>query len=279
MEIGLVLLFITCCILAETDPITLDNGAIRVVVDPDLFSVNFVGCSGGKNFVEPLPVSPEVRARTGWVDPGGLQTDVIPYTASDAAIRRGPAKVIEQRADYVAMLGPPSESTGMRIKKEVQLVGREPTARFRVSAMRVTGEVTETTIRNTVRLPRGSTVRLMREDGEIHVLAGADSVAPAVVKSRTYWLIPVPPTASMNGVILGAFVPRLMVVNASGTWTRRLVNMPGTADDVPNGSTFLCVLDDASGTYGAALQGSAEKTAKEDLLVLEEEWTVERRGR
>jgi hypothetical protein len=278
MEIGLVLLFITCCILAETDPITLDNGAIRVVADPELFAVTYVACSGGKNFVEPLPVNPQDRAGADWVDPGGLQTDVIPYLARDAAIRRGPAKVIEQRADYVALLGPPSESTGMRIKKEVQLVGREPTARFRVSAMRVSGEATEAAIRNTVRLPRGSTVRLMREDGEIHVLAGADSIAPAVVKSRTFWLIPVPPTAPMDGVILGAFVPRLMVVNESGTWTRRLVNMPGDADDVPNASTFLCVLDDASGTYGAALQGSAEKTAME-VLVLEEEWTVEQRGR
>ncbi|MCL4693037.1 MAG: hypothetical protein KJ060_11075, partial [Candidatus Hydrogenedentes bacterium] len=194
----------------STEPNTLDNGAIRVEVDPALFSVRFVGVPGGANFVAPLPVDETVRESEDWVDPGGLQTDVLPYTARDAASRRGPAEIVEQREDYIALLGPPSEHTGMRIKKEIQLLGREPKARFRVTAMRVAGESGDTAIRNTVRLSKGTTIRLLRDEGDVRVLAGADAITPAVVKSRKYWLIPVPPTSPMDGVILGAFVPTLI---------------------------------------------------------------------
>lgn len=268
-----------CWVLSATDPIELDNGAIRVEVDPALFSVRFVGVPGGANFVAPLPVDETVRESEDWVDPGGLQTDVLPYTARDAASRRGPAEIVEQRADYIALLGPPSEQTGMRIKKEVQLLGREPKARFRVTAMRVAGEPGETAIRNTVRLRSGTTIRLLRDEGDVRVLAGADAIAPAVVKSRKYWLIPIPPTSPMDGIVLGVFAPTLIVVNDSGSWTRRLVTMPEEAKGTPHEATVLCVLDDASGSYGAALQGKLETVANDRVQVLEEEWTVESRGR
>lgn len=262
-------------VLLQAGPIALDNGAIRVEVDPQVFSICFVGAPGGENFVEPIPVSPEEREGAGWVDPGGLQTDVIPYTAKDAASRRGPAEIVERRSDYVALLGPPSERTGMRIKKEVQLVGSEPRARFRVSALRVTGDPVDVGLRNTVRVPVGNTLRIIRDDGELRVLAGTDSAAPAVVKSRKYWLIPIPPTAPMNGVVLGAFIPRHVLANGSGTWTRTMVHMPEVPDGVPSGSTFLCILDDSTATYGAALQGAVSETTERGTVVLEEVWTIE----
>lgn len=263
---------------AGADLIVLDNGAIRVEVDPKVFSIGFVGVPGGKNFVEPLLASPEEREGDGWIDPGGLHTDVIPYTAKDPAARRGPAEVLEQRADYVALRGPPSERSGMRIKKEIQLVGREPRARYRVSALRVSGDSDGVGLRNTARVPEGVILRLMREDGDPRVLAGGDDAAPAVVKSRKFWLIPIPPTAPMDGVVLGAFVPRVVFANDSGTWTRTLVQMPEDEREVPTGCTFLCILDDGTATYGAALQGAVRRTPQGELVVLEEEWTVERRG-
>ncbi|GMV90245.1 MAG: hypothetical protein AMXMBFR82_00230 [Candidatus Hydrogenedentota bacterium] len=268
-----------CCLISATDPIVLDNGAIRVEIDPAVFSVRFLGVPGGENFLASLPVDDAARESEDWIDPGGLQTDILPYTARDAASRRGPAEIVEHREDYIALLGPPSEQTGMRIKKEIQLLGREPKARFRVTTMRVAGEPGDTALRNTVRLRRGTTIRLLREEGDVRILAGADAIAPAVVKSRKYWLIPIPPTSPMDGVILGAFVPTLIVVNDSGSWTRRLVTMPEEAKETPHEATVLCVLDDATGSYGAALQGKLESVANGRVQVLEEEWTVESRGR
>lgn len=262
------------------DPVyALDNGAIRVEVEPRLFAIRFVGFKDKPNFVSPLDVEQTAADGKDWADPGGLQTDVIPYTTKDAATRRGPAEVLEYRSDYIAMLGPPSEVSGVRMKKEIQLEGDAPKVHFRVIAQRVGAEPAKVALRNTVRLAAKNTVRLERTDGVVRVLAGADSIFPAVVKSRRYWLIPVPPTTDAKGLILGAPATRMSVANDSGTWTRTLVDPPKEMTQVPYESTFLCLLDSATSSYGAALQGKLVELKTGDLTTIEEEWTFEKRGR
>lgn len=259
--------------------IDLDNGAIRVEVEPRLFSVRFVGFSGGPNFVQPLTVGEAAAVGSDWVDAGGMHTDLIPFAQKDAAVRRGPAEVIERRPDYVAMLGPASEQTGMRIKKEVQLLGKSARARFRVTALRVGEGAARFALRNTVRLPEKSTIRIERTDGDVKAVGGTESTGATVVRSRRYWIIPVPPTQDTKGVVLGAFVPRVITVNDSGSWTRRLVSMPKSPEETPNAHTLLCVLDDPSRSYGVSLQGAAAEVKKGETISLEEEWVFDARGR
>lgn len=257
----------------------LDNGAIRVEVEPRLFAVRFVGFKDKQSFVLPLAVEAPVAQGADWADAGGLQTDLIPYTGKDAATRRGPAEVLEYRNDYLAMIGPPSEVSGVRLKKEIQLDGDAPRAHFRVIAQRVGKDPVKLALRNTVRLPAKNTVRLERTDGDVRVLAGADSIFPSVVKSRRYWLIPVPPTSETKGVILASSISSLSVANDSGTWTRTLVDPPKEMAQVPNESTFLCLLDSATNSYGVALQGRLVELKTGELTTIEEEWTFEKRGR
>lgn len=272
--------FLTLCVVcAPAETIALENAQLRIEIDPHLFAIRNVGFPGEPGFMDSLAVSQEVREGVGWADAGGLHTDLLPYAAKDAAIRRGPAQVLELREDYVAMLGPPSEKTGIRLKKEVQLVGREARARFRVTAIRVAGETKAVALRNTVRIPVRSTLRIPKEGVSVEALAGLKTIAPAVVKSRKYWIIPIPPTAELNGVILGAFTGEVVLLNQSGSWTRRLVSMPPAPDATPNACSFLCLLDDETRTYGAALQGETRELKTDELLVLEEEWVFERRGR
>jgi hypothetical protein len=274
-----------CIVLATTalfcaEPTyALDNGVIRIEVEPRLFAVRFAGFKDKQNFVSPIEVEASAADGKDWADAGGLQTDLVPYSGKDAATRRGPAEVIEYRGDYVAMLGPPSESSGMRLKKEIQLDGDAPRARFRVTAQRVGAEPVKLALRNTVRLGEKNTVRLERTDGEIRVLAGTDAIAPAVVKSRRYWLIPIPPTREMRGVILGSVAPRMIVANDAGTWTRTLIDPPADMAQVPNESTFLCVLDSTSASYGAALQGKLIEIKTGEFITLEEEWIFDKRGK
>ncbi|MCC6488226.1 MAG: hypothetical protein IT364_12070 [Candidatus Hydrogenedentes bacterium] len=271
--------FLTLCVVcAPVETIVLENALVRITIDPRLFSIRDVGFPGKPGFMDSLSVAQDIREGTGWADAGGLQTDLLPYTGKDAALRRGPAEVLEQRGDYVAMLGPSSEQTGIRLKKEVQLIGREARARFRVTAIRVAGAPQAVALRNTVRVPLRSTIRVPREDVTVKALAGTKSIAPAVVKSRKYWIIPVPPTAELKGVILGAFTGEVVLLNQSGSWTRRLVSMPQGPDITPNESSFLCLLDDESRTYGASLQGESRELKTEEMLVLEEEWIFDRRG-
>ena len=264
---------------ALSAPIVLDNGAVRVEVEPRVFSVRFVGVPGRRNFLDPLPLTDEALAGSAWLDPGGLHTDVIPYPGPDAALRRGPAEVIEQSGSSVVMLGPVSEALKVRLSKEVRLVGREPLVLFTVSLVAASGEPARYAIRNTARVPLKTTLRVRRADGSISALAGAASIFPCVVKSNRYWLIPVPPTARTKQAILGAFVPEVTHQNDSGLWVRRIVPPPSSPDDVPDGSTFMCVLDDATRSYGAALQGPTTDVTPGSRLTFTEEWTLRRRGR
>ncbi|MBX7254952.1 MAG: hypothetical protein K1Y02_01230 [Candidatus Hydrogenedentes bacterium] len=264
---------------AEPDLIVLDNGAIRVEFDPGVFAVRFVGVPGGENAIAPLPIPKESEREHDWVDAGGLQTDLLPFTGLDPAIRRGPGKVLEVRSDYFAVLGPVSSVSGMQVKKEVQLVGREGKARFRVTAFRAGPEPGPCAIRNTARLQAGSSVRLERKEGEVRMLSGGAQLVPFVVRSLKYWLIPVPPTARAEKVVLGAFASGCATENKSGFWTRKLSDKPSKPEGVSNGCTFLCLLDDATKTYGVALQSETKTLATGASMSLEEEWKVERRGR
>ena len=258
---------------------TLDNGVIRIEVEARLFAVRFVGFADKPNFVSPIAVEAAVAEGKEWADAGGLQTDLVPYAEKDAAVRRGPAEVLEYRSDYIAMLGPPSELSGIRLKKEIQLDDDAPRAHFRVTAQCVGADPAKVALRNTVRLAAKSTVRLERTDGDVRILAGGDAIAPAVVKSRRYWLIPIPPTRETRGVILGTFGPRMIVANDAGTWTRILIDPPKVKSEVPNESTFLCVLDSPTDSYGAALQGKLTELKPGEFMTIEEVWEFTKRGK
>jgi len=256
----------------------LDNGAIRIEVEPRLFAVRFVGFRDRDNFVAALPLDEAAANGTDWADPGGVQSDVIPYSAQDAAVRRGPAEVVEVRGDYIAMLGPPSAVSGVRLKKEIQLDGDAPRAHFRVTAQRAGAEPAAVALRNTVRLAPKCTVRVERTDGDLRVLAGSDAPLAGIVKSRRYWLVPIPPTTPLHGVVLGSVAPKTIIVNDAGTWTRTLIDPPTDKSQVPNESTLLCVLDSDTTSYGAALQGARVELKTGEFVVLEEEWTFDKRG-
>lgn len=85
--------------------ITLENGPLRIEIDPAVFNVRFVGFPGGKNFVEPHFIEERDRSGSMWLDPGGVTTDLIPMEEEDAALRRGPAEVVEASDRHVVLLG------------------------------------------------------------------------------------------------------------------------------------------------------------------------------
>ncbi len=259
-------------------PIILENSAIRIEVDPQLFSVQFAGFPGGANFMERLLVEEEARAGSGWVDPGGLVTDVFPAPEREAVLRRGPASVEFQDAHSVILLGPVSEKLGVRMKKELRLEGDEAKARYTVTLLAQSQESKRYSVRNTVRVPLRSTIRVEKEKTEILPLAGLEKLAPVVVRSMNYWLIPVPPTSSVNKAVLGAAVLSFSLENRSGFWKRTIEK--ATAEDATpdNATPFFCVLDDATRSYGAALQSASQDVSLGAPLVFTESWEFVHRG-
>jgi len=261
-------------------PLVLDNGAVQVVVEPELFAITSIRAGSGTDFVEALPRSPDAVRSGAWMDPGGLVTDVLPVGEGDAALRRGPARVVEQRSNHLTLEGPVSRSTGLTLTKEITLAPPgEPTARFRVTVTSTLSATQRLYVRNAARVPIRSTLRMAKRDDTIRPLAGTDSIYPAVVKSRDYWLVPVPPTATMKGVVLGALMPDLREERAYVTWVRRPVPTPGTAIDYDHGSNVVCLLDSKTRTFGAVLQSALADVDASTPLVFEEEWHFEKRGR
>ncbi len=264
------LILVSACAVAE--PVVLDNGAIRVEVLPELFSVVFVGFPGGHNFVEPVHLESSIVKGTEWADPGGIVTDLIPYPGRDVAIRRGPAKIVEREEQRLVMEGPVSNALGVRLRKEIRLVDDVAQAFYKVYAIFEKDASKPWALRNTVRVPRQSTLRIHKKEAEIRLLSGTESLAPAVVKSMRYWQIPIPPTSTLGTTILGAFAPKMEQVMEEGVWTRYIALMPEDAKTTPHEVTFLCLLDDVTQSYGSALQGEEQKMKAGETLLFCEEW-------
>ena len=267
------------CLAAQAGPpVVLDNGAIRVVVDPQVFAVTFIGVPGGSNFLLSQPLTEEEREGGGWVESGGLHTDLIPYVEGDEVIRRGPAVVTLQEPDRVVLEGPASEARKVKLTKEVQLYPGQAKARFRVTAHAATNEPVVLALRNTVHLPIGCTLRLEKAGGAIKVMSGAENLSPAVVSSIQYWLIPIPPTAELNKVILGATHASSEVQNVDGYWTRRLLTESTLTAEGEGDPRLLCLLDDETRSYVVSLQGPRTRATPDIPTHIEEVWSLKVRG-
>ena len=261
------------------ESIVLDNGVMRIEVDPAVFSVRFVGFPGGANFVEPQYLPEAEQSGKAWLDPGGLTTDLVPLEEQDAALRRGPAEVLSQEPTRVELLGAESAALGLRLKKEIRLDAREARAYYIVTALSSRAEGPTIGIRNTARLPLRSTVRVPRKDTTFAPLQASPKAPWALVKSLEYWLVPIPPTARVEQLVLGGMSPALEVQNDAGLWARRMTLPPTDAAQVLNGTSAIVVLDDATRSYGASLQGARAVVGGATPLQLTEEWTLTKRAR
>lgn len=78
VTLAVVLLAAAVGATAGADPVVLDNARIRIEIDTELFTVRFVGAPGGRNLVEPLPISKRARwQRATATEPGGLGCYVV----------------------------------------------------------------------------------------------------------------------------------------------------------------------------------------------------------
>ena len=277
MRILIGLAIITLGAAAEDGALVLENARIRLEIDPVVFSLRFLGFPGGQNFLEPHYLAERERTAEGWLDPGGLTTDLAPFDKKDPALRRGPAEVIEHDEFHVVLLGKTSPALGVRFKKEFRIDGADAHAYYIVTALSERADGPNVTLRNTARLPARSTVRVPKEDGTFTPLQEGTKAAWAIVNSKDYWLVPVPPTSPVHDLVLGGFSADAEVQNESGVWKRRIPLAPVDPGKVPGGATVLCVLDDTSRSYGLCLQGAKGTLCAATPVQFTEEWNFEKR--
>ena len=263
-----------CVVLAE--PIFLDNGKIRIEIEPSLSVIRFIGVPGETNFVDPIYLNEKELTEKSRIDPGGILVDLMPIKGKDPIIIRGPATVIEKREGYVALLGPVSKEHNIRVRKEIQIDRFEARAQYTVTVMMLSSESLKVSLRNKARVPHSMSLRTSQASGKIRALAGTDDIERVVAETKDYWSVQVPPVKHVQGVMLGSFVPEIIQENIDGKrWTRRLVDIPEEKKKFPHRSTFVCTLDTKTQHYASVLQGPEMTITKSSPLVFTEHWAID----
>ena len=269
--------FLAALCFSAADPIVLSNGAIRVEVDAEVFAVRYVGRPGGLNFVEPLFVPPSEREGTGWVDPGGLTVNLYPLEERDAALLRGPAEVIERTDWSVALLGPESAAQRLRILKEIRIEPEAPVAHYAVTVISTDEQPKRLAVQNAARVPGNTTVSIRRDQGVFQALNGEEALMPLVSETADRWRVQLRTPSAEKRVVFGAFVNEVAHENRDGLWVRRLNNAPEEVHTVPLEATFIGLVDEASASRAAIVQGPWNEVTASSPAVLRETWTLELR--
>jgi hypothetical protein len=87
-----------------------------------------------------------------------------------------------------------------------------------------------------------------------------------------YWLVPIPPMTTVEGMVIGAATDVMEIQNDSGVWTRTMTAAPKETEQVPLKASLLCLLDSPTNSYGAALQSARTAISSSRPFTLEERW-------
>jgi hypothetical protein len=257
-------------------PLALDNGKIRIELEPRTFSVRFIGLPGGNNFLEPAHLTQTELAGTGWLDPGGLFTDVLPVRTEDAVLRRGPAEVVEQRDDYVLLLGPEHPESRWRVKKEIQLARDAAELTYKVTVLSSLKEERDVRIRTTARLDWSGALVVPVAPGRMSLVRGSfEDVSDLLELPEETYTVPLRSRQLRTRAVLSSASPDVTMTMDFGVWKRRLEIRSALPDpDAENRIRMLALLDDPSHTYEAALEGAQSGTNVGSPLVVVEHWSV-----
>lgn len=257
-------------------PLALDNGKIRIELETRTFSVRFIGIPGGNNFLEPAHLTETELAGNGWLDPGGLFTDVLPVNTGNAVLRRGPAEVVERRDDYVLLLGPEHPESRWRVKKEVQLTRDAAELTYKVTVLTSLKEVRDIRIRTTARLDWSGELAIPVEPGRMSLVRGAfDDVSTLLEHPEESYNVPLRSQQLRTRAVLSSASPEVTMTTDFGVWTRRLeIRSALPEPEAENRIRMLALLDDPTHTYEAALEGAQPGTNVGAPLVVVEHWSV-----
>lgn len=270
------MLLISALASAFGGPLALDNGKIRIELEPRTFSVRFIGTPGGNNFLEPVHLTAAELDGPGWLDPGGLISDVLPVRMEDAVLRRGPAAVVEHRDDYLLLLGPEQPDLGWRVKKEFQLAHDTAELTYKVTVLSSLKEERDVRIRNTARLAWTGALSVPAAPGRMSLVRGTfGGIADILEAPEASYLIPLHSKKTRTRAVLSSPAAEVTMATDFGVWTRRIEIRSSLADpEAENRIRMMALLDDTSHTYQSALEGAQSGVNVGAPLVVVEHWSV-----
>jgi len=275
--VGTLLAFCALTALCGMDGgVVLDNGAIRVELDPVTYSVRFLGRPGGPNFVDPLYMTPWQRRPGALVMPGGIMSDVLPVREDRAFLRRGPAAVLEQRRDYVLLMGPACGETQLQVKSEYLLDRNAPELTYRLSVLSSRRAGQTVAIRVTAQVPwAGALAFPAHGDGVPGLIRGAFPGYPGALAAEDgKHRLPLGVQRGREQAVLRAPVAQLEVTRPSGTWARGAALISAGEGEETN-VELLVLLDDQSQTCQIALEARQTGVNVGVPMVFVETWRLE----
>lgn len=255
---------------APPDVIAVDNGAMRIEIDPRHFDVRFVGVPGGENFLDPAFRGERPGGDVERSVSGGLITLVYPFV-DDAALANGPADVLDKGPRHAVLMGPVSPESGLRVRKEIRLADTEPRAVFTVTVLAAKPEPVEISVRNEARVPIGSILRIATGNDPLLVI---DAPGPLELDMRELRSISVPPANIAYRIVLGALTESLFHVRENSAWSRQMadIHTPGTA--YADKRNAVLVLDRPGNEYTATVNGAIGKVSSAAPAVFREIWEI-----
>lgn len=274
-----VLLIVVAGMATASDPtLVLQNGHIRVELEPRTFSLRYLGFPGGKNFLDPIYLSETEIAGAGWVAPGGVVTDLVPVSRAYASLRRGPATIAERTDDYILLLGPAHPESGWQFKKEYQLTRDSAALTYKLTVQTQQKEERSVRVRITAQLPEEGIVFIPHTAGELGFLRGAGPALRLLhAPEDSGYRIPLAANSSWRRAVLASPASELTYTTGFGVWSRRL-EVRSAAPDEDSTYQFLALLDEASHTYQVALEAAQAGVNVGAPLVVVEHWTLSRPG-
>lgn len=270
-----ILLALYGALILQGAPIILDNGAIRVEIDPTVFAVRFIGVPGGENFLVPRYVQPAVQRNGSLADAGGLGADLQPMDAPDPAIVRGPAEVVEVSDRFVALLGAPSDGMGIRIKKEIRLHERAPEAWYTVTAMSSSQVPVRFSLRSYADIAQDLTLILPKGEKEPRVLTGLGPISEIVAGDGPAWRISIPPPRNFDETAVAFDLVEFTVEGDRGRWVRRMLASSERKSAGSESWPFVFVSTHRQQRCQAIFQTPVLDLDAATPIAIREHWTVE----
>ena len=270
-----ILLALFGALFLQGAPIILDNGAIRVEVDPTVFAVRFIGVPGGENFLVPRYVQRNVQRNGSLADAGGLRADLRPMDTPDPAILRGPAEIVEVTDRFVALLGAPSDAAGIRIKKEIRLHERAPEAWYTVTAMSSSQVPVRLSLRSYADIAQDLALILPKGEKEPKMLTGRHPISEIVAGDGPVWRISVPPPRNFDETTLAFDLVEYTVEGDRGRWVRRMLASSERKSAESESWPFLFVSTHRQQRYQAIFQTPVLDLNVATPITIREHWIVE----
>ena len=254
-------------------PVVLENGHVRLEIEPRTFSLHFAGFPGGKNFLDVIHVPATEIAAAGWLEPGGVTTDLLPEVENSALMRRGPAEVIVSEDHYLLLMGPMHPERDWRIKKEYFLTPGRSEVRYKVTVLSPRKEERRAGIRITAQVPRNGRLHVPAAPGTLGLLrgdfpdfsglreAGGDSFA-----------IPVSARDERRSAVVAVPSSEVTLETDFGRWKRRMEVISEIDGGGSQSPRLLVLLDDPAHRYQCGLEVVQSGVNVGAPLVVVEHW-------